>query len=117
MLHLLSAFCFRFPFPFSVSSVYSCAALTVAQGPETADKNLKEMKAHPQELDSTSSSPAGVKVKSESIQKSNAKKKFSTREGAQSGVTCHCYGHPGHLATTCRFKDQGCHRCKKRGVT
>ena len=49
---------FRFPFPFSVSSVYSCPGQAVAQGPETAYKNLKEMKAHPQELDSTSSSPA-----------------------------------------------------------
>ena len=90
-------------------------AVIVAQGAETADKNLKEMKAPPQELDSTSSSPAGVKVKSEPIQKINAKKKFSAREGAQSGVTCHRCGHPGHLATTCRFKDQVCHRCKKRG--
>ena len=91
-------------------------ALTVAQGAETADKNLKEMKAAPQELDSSSSSQAGVKVKSEPIQKVNSKRKpATTREGAQGGVTCHCCGHPGHLATACRFKDRVCHKCKKRG--
>ena len=89
-------------------------ALTVAQGAETADKNLLEMKAPPQELDSTSSSQPSVRVKSEPIQKINAKKKSSTaREGVQGGVTCHHCGRPGHLATTCRFKDQVCHRCKK----
>lgn len=91
-------------------------ALTVAQGAETADKNLLEMKAPPQELDSTSSSQPSVRVKSEPIQKINAKKKSSTAtEGAQGGMTCHRRGRPGHLATTCRFKDQVCHRCEKRG--
>lgn len=92
-------------------------ALTVAQGAESADKNLKEMKAPPQELDSTSSSQTSVRVKSEPIQKVNARKKLTTatKEGAQGGVICHRCGHPGHLATTCRFKDQVCHRCKKRG--
>ena len=73
-------------------------ALTVAQGAETADKNLK---ARPQELDSTSSSQAGVKVKSEPIQKINTKKSSIAREGAQGSVTCHRCGHLGHLAITC----------------
>ena len=87
-------------------------ALKVAKGAETADKNLQEMKAPSQELDSTSSSShATVRVKSEPIQKINAKK----TSAKDSGVTCHRCGHPGHLATTCRFKDQVCHRCKKRG--
>ena len=53
-------------------------ALTIAKGAETADKNLKEMKAPVQELDSTSSSPASVKVKSEPVQKIHAKKKLSS---------------------------------------
>ena len=91
-------------------------ALTVAQGSKTADKNLLEMKAPSQELDSTSSSQRSMRVKSEPIQKINAKKESSTvREGAQGGMTCHRCGRPGHLATTCQFKDQVCHRCKKQG--
>ena len=47
-------------------------ALTIATGAETADKNLKEMKAPAQELDSTSSSQASVKVKVEPVQKIHA---------------------------------------------
>ena len=89
--------------------------LTIAKGAETADKNLKEMKAPVQELDSTSSSPASVKVKSEPVQKIHAKKKLSSTKGAQGGVTCHRCGNPGHLATACRFKDKVCRKCKKRG--
>ena len=88
---------------------------TIAKGAETADKNLKEMKAPVQEVDSTSSSPASVKVKSEPVQKIHAKKKLSSAKGAQGGVTCHRCGNPGHLATACRFKDKVCHKCKKRG--
>ena len=73
--------------------------LTIAKGAETADKSLKEMKAPVQELDSTSSSPASVKVKAEPVQKIHAKKKLSSTKGAQGGVTCHRCGNPGHLAT------------------
>ena len=79
---------------------------TVAQGAETTDKNLNETKAPPEELDSSSSSQAGMKVKSEPIQKVNAKKLNTTKEGAPGGVTCHRCGYPGHLATTCIFKDK-----------
>ena len=43
-------------------------ALTVAMGAETADRNLKEMKATPEELNSSSCSQAGVRVKSEPVQ-------------------------------------------------
>ena len=42
---------------------------TIAKGAETADKNLKEMKAPVQELDSTSNSQASMKVKFEPVQK------------------------------------------------
>ena len=74
-------------------------ALTVAQGAETADKNLQEMKASTQELDSTSSSQPSVSwVKSEPIQKINAKKSSTAGEGAQGGVNFHRCGHPSHLA-------------------
>ena len=90
-------------------------ALTIATGAETADKNLKEMKAPAQELDSTSSSQASVKVKVEPVQKIHAKRRLSPSKGAQGGVTCHRCGNPGHVATTCRFKDKVCHKCKKRG--
>ena len=78
-------------------------ALTVAMGAETADKNLKEMKAPPEELNSSCSSQAGVKVKSEPVQRIHTKKKVNMQL------------HPGHLATTCKFKDKVCHKCKKRG--
>ena len=60
-------------------------ALTIATG---ADKNLKEMKAPAQELDSTSSSQASVKVKVEPVQKIHAKRRLSPSKGAQGGVTC-----------------------------
>ena len=73
----------------------------MANGTETADKNLKEMKAPAQELDSASSSLASVKVKSEPVQKIHAKKKLSSNKGAQGGVMCHRCGNPGHLVTTC----------------
>ena len=73
------------------------------------------MKAPAQELDSTSSSPASVKVKSEPVQKIHAKKKLSSSKGAQGGVACHRCGNPDHLATTYRFKDKVCHKCKRRG--
>ena len=45
-------------------------ALTIAKGAETADKNLKKMKGPVQELDTTSTCPASMKVKSEPVQKS-----------------------------------------------
>ena len=48
-------------------------ALTIAKEAETADKNLKEMKAPTQELDFTSSNPASMKVKSEPVQKIHPK--------------------------------------------
>ena len=87
-------------------------ALTIAKGAETADKNLKEMKAPAQELDFTSSSLASMnfKVKSEPVQKIHAKKKLSSSKGTQGGIACHRCGNPGHLATTYQFKDEVCHK-------
>ena len=83
-------------------------ALAIAQGSEAADRNLREMKVPKQELDSNSK---GVTIKSEPVHKLYGKKP-STRD---MGVTCHCCGTPGHLATVCRFRDRTCHKCGKRG--
>ena len=66
-------------------------------GAETADKNLKEMKAPPEELHSFSSSQVGVKAKSEPVQRIYTKKKVNTsNEASQVRVTCHRCGLPGH---------------------
>ena len=84
-------------------------ALTIARGFETADKNLKEMKAPTAE-------PA--KVKEEPVHKVFGKKRTAatapTATG-ESGVICHRCGIAGHKATTCRFRDRVCHKCKKKG--
>ena len=56
-----------------------------------------------------------MKVKVEPVKKIHAKRRLSPSKGAQGGVTCHRCGNPGHVATTCRFKDKVCHKCKKRG--
>ena len=84
-------------------------AVTLAQGSETAAKNVKEMNAPSLELDSTNSPK--VTVKSEPVHRL-AGKKPRTREG---GVTCHRCGNPGHLATVCKFRESVCHKCKKKG--
>ena len=55
-----------------------------------------------------------MKVKSESVQKVHDKKKLSSNKGAQGGIACHSCGNLGP-ATTYRFKDKVCHKCKKRG--
>ena len=68
-------------------------ALTVAQAAQTADKNLLEMKAPPQELE-----PTG-QVKSEPIHQMMTKKKTGV---ADSKVVCHRCGHPGHSPATCK---------------
>ena len=84
-------------------------ALTIARGYETADQNLKEMKAPVTE----------VKVKSEPVHKMSSKRRPSTTTTTtstiESGVICHRCGAAGHKATTCRFRDRVCHRCKKKG--
>ena len=88
-------------------------ALTVAQGAETAVKNLKEMQASKLELSSNSSSSTGVTVKSEPVHKVSGKKASSNEGGAR--LTCHRCGKPGHLVPVCRFRESVCHKCKKKG--
>ena len=83
-------------------------ALAIAQGSEAADRNLREMKAPKQELDSNSK---GVTVKSEPVHKVS-RRNSNTKD---LGVTCHRCGTTGHLATVCRFRDRTCHKCGKRG--
>ena len=82
-------------------------ALAIAHSAETAHKNLKEMKAPPHEPTASVSNSS----KSESVHRMSGKK--TTTDTA--GVICHRCGTPGHLATTCRFRDRVCHKCKKRG--
>lgn len=84
------------------------SALTLAQGVETARKNVREMKAPQQELDSLS---VGVKFKPENVQKVGGRKPSA----GDTGISCHRCGLPDHIATTCKFKDRVCHRCKKSG--
>lgn len=89
--------------------------LTVAQGFETAEKNLKEMHhapmAGPTASDSTSS---GIQVVNEPVNKVSGKKASSTSENG-TRVVCHRCGKPGHLVTVCKFCDSICHKCKMRG--
>ena len=56
-----------------------------------------------------------VKIKSEPIQRINAKKSVPSTSPKGTELSCHCCGHPSHLAPTCRFKDYVCNKCKKRG--
>ena len=78
-------------------------AVTLAQGSETAARNVKEMNA-PKYAESDSNNSSRVPVKPEPVNKV-AGKKPRTKEG---GVTCHRCGTPGHLATVCRFQDSVC---------
>ena len=83
-------------------------ALAIAQGSEPADRNLREMKAPKQELDSNS---RRITVKPVPVHKV-CRKKPSIKD---MGVTCHHCGTPGHLATMRRFRDWTCNKCGKRG--
>ena len=88
--------------------IHLATSVTLAQGSETAAKSVKEMNAPSLKLDSTNSSK--VTVKSEPVHRV-AGKKPHTREG---GMTCHCCGTPGHLATVCKFRESVCHKFKKK---
>ena len=82
------------------------AALRIAQGLETATKNLKEMR----QPGSKASLNPPMKVKTEPVHKVQAK-----GAGIKLKLTCHRCGAPGHLANKCRFKDSVCHKCGKTG--
>lgn len=85
-------------------------ALTLAQGSETAAKNVKEMNAPKQECDSSR-----VAVKPEPVYKVAGKRLKPQNRTNGGGVICHRCGTPGHLATVCKFQDSICHKCKKKG--
>ena len=72
-------------------------ALAIAQGSEAADRNLREMKAPQQELNSNSK---GVTVKLCTVHKVS-RRNSNTKD---MGVTCHRCGTTSHLATVCRFR-------------
>ena len=88
-------------------------ALSIALGAETADQNLREMKAPYREVS------AGVPVKSDPVHRVSGRRatpSASTSANAGGGeVTWHRCGTPGHLAPACRFKDRVCYKCKKKG--
>ncbi len=81
-------------------------AVTLAQGAETAEENLK---APGQEL--VASQSARVIVNSEPVYKVSGKKPGPK----DSGVKCHRCSIAGHMAPTCRFRDRTCYKCKKKG--
>ena len=83
-------------------------AISLAQGFETASKNLKEIHRHKTESTSSSGS-AGLHVKTEPVHKVSGKCEGGPR------VTCHHCGKPGHLVTVCRHRESVCHKCKKKG--
>ena len=86
-------------------------AIMLAQGIETANSNLKEMRAPTTEL--TASSSTGVTVKTEPVHKMSVKRDKPRQ--SDSGVICHRCGKPGHLATVCRHRGSVCHNSKKEG--
>ena len=77
-------------------------ALAIAQGVETADQTLKEMKS-PQE--------STIPIKTEQVH--NVRKVPS---GKDKDALCYCCGNPGHVAVNCRFRDSVCHKCKKKDI-
>ena len=76
------------------------ASLTLAQGSETAAKDVQEMNAPKQEWGSSS-----TRVKPKPVHKVTGKKP----------VTCHHCGTPGHFASVCKCRDCVYCKCKKRG--
>ena len=86
-------------------------AIALAQGFETADKNLKEIHGH--KTESASSGSAGLHVKTEPVHKVSGKRCNISDVGAR--VICHRCGKPGHLATMCKHRESVCHKCKKKG--
>lgn len=86
-------------------------AIALAQGFETADKNLKEIHAH--KTESISSGSAAVSIKTEPVHRVSGKRSNTSSRGAR--VTCHRCGKPGHLAAVCRHCESVCHKCKEKG--
>ena len=75
--------------------------LSIAQGFETAERNMKKMHHAP-----VTDSDAGIQVKPEPVHKMSGKKGSSGGTGESGArVTCYRCGKPGHLANMCRFRD------------
>ena len=82
-------------------------ALQLAQGMETAARNVKELQggtaATPREVNQVTPPQKGKHAK--------AMPQFQ----GKSDRTCFCCGKPGHVASKCRSKDAQCHHCGKTG--
>ena len=82
-------------------------ALQLAQGMETAARNVKELQggtaATPREVNQVTPHQKGKHAK--------AMPQFQ----GKSDRTCFCCGKPGHVASKCRSKDVQCHHCGKTG--
>ncbi len=88
-------------------------ALMIAQGFEEADKNLREMR--------TQKSSSGVMVKQEPVhqlqRRTNTSRKPSDVERSKDfqRKTCYRCGASNHKAEDCRFREQICRNCQKKG--
>ena len=89
-------------------------ALTIARSYESADRNMKELKAP--------SAEGKVKTEPVAVHKMSGKRRITTTATSatptvtgESGVVCIRCGIAGHKAPTCRFRDRICNKCKKKG--
>ena len=76
-------------------------ALALAQGLETAAKDVNELKG--------SQSSGTVNVKTEPVNS------VQQNEPPKGPVTCYRCGVQGHLAMACKHRDKVCRKCNKRG--
>ena len=79
-------------------------ALTIAQGSETATRNLREMRT-----------PSTALVKQEPVNRVTDKVDKTAEKKQGTNVTCYRCGEAGHLAPNCRCKDWTCRSCGKKG--
>ena len=79
-------------------------ALEMAQGCEEAEKNLREMRA------SQHVTPNFILSKQDVHKLTSARKLKPT-----SSCTCYCCRKPTHKTNDCKFRDQSCHKCGKKG--
>lgn len=74
-------------------------ALTIAEGSEAADRDLKEMKS----------------LRADQFRVKEPVHQVKGKGNPTPQVTCHRCGIPGHVATTCRHKETKCYTCRRKG--